>query len=73
MLEQKHPQIQSGSQYLSTGDMAKIVMRYFVSQYSSQLFIVCLLEQTRCDVKLAAACIGGVNIRVLHDTNAYLF
>jgi hypothetical protein len=53
--------------------MPKIVMGYFVGQYSSQLLIVCLLEKTRCDIKLAAARIGGVNTRVLHDTNADLF
>ena len=52
--------------------LPKIVMGYFVCQYSSQLFIVCLLEKTRCDAKLAAR-IGGVNIRALHDTNANLF
>ena len=53
--------------------MSKIVMGYFVGQYSSQLLIACLLEQTRCDVKLAAPRIGGVNIRVLHDINVHLF
>ena len=53
--------------------MSKIVMSYFVGQYSSQVLVVCLLKQTGCDVKLAAARIGGVNIRVIYDANAYLF
>ena len=46
--------------------MAKIVMRYFVSQYSSKMLIVCFLEETRCHVKLATACIGSVDAGIVN-------
>src|SRR4030095_1944986 len=67
LLEQKHPEIQSGSQYLSPSDMAKIVMRYFVSQYSSKMLVVCFLEKTRCHVKLANASVGSVDAGIVND------
>ena len=53
--------------------MPKIVMGDFVDQYSSQLLTVCLLEKTRCYVKLATARIGRVNIGVvLRQQRAFL-
>ena len=53
--------------------MAKIVMRYFMGQYSSQLLIVCLLEKTRRHVKLTAAGICGIDAGILNNAHTCLF
>ena len=72
LVENDHTDVQTGVECLRLCDVAQIVVGELVGKYTPELIVVRLLEQTPCDIELATAGAGRVDLRIVHDPNAHL-